>query len=381
MFRAEHAGLYTSWREPTTQWLMIAALALLALRIFGGGGELSSRSSNLALIVHAPAVFVGVNVLLRLTRNHLPFALPTSISLAQGGTNQVARLLGIHLTRVAFPLSLSVNAMGVVAAAGFAGATVYAMRSRAARPAAIVSAIVCLWGLFASDSRGPLLYSLAVILLFIVWRRVRAAAGIGVLIPLTPVLAIAILGFLGSSGLVNALSRQSGDIATGNNRFLIWHAIFNLVKHPSVDQLYGFGVYGQLQSGVVYQYTYLFGNTLTPIYEHAHNLVLQTLLDFGYIGVIALVALVTQAIRALERQSRSAFPSTALAMLALLLVLVLSGTTEAYPSYFSLDTLAIFVLALSAAVIGEAQSPPAPEVSVGHATASETGPDTRSGTY
>jgi len=351
MLRAVRHNLYATWREPAGSWLMVSALAYLAVRACAGARTPAARERCLALAVYAIGVYVGVNVLLRGLRNHLPFALPTSSSIAQGGSAEIARLFGIHASRVAFPLTLSVNGMGVIAASGFAAAIVYGLRVRKARLASALSGLVCLWGLLASDSRGPFLYAIAVILLFVLWRRVRTIGGISILIPLSPVLAVSILGFLAGSGFAGALSRGTSDLSTGNNRFTIWGAIFHLLEHPTIDQLYGFGAFGQLTSGVVYRYSYLFGNSVAPVFEHAHNLALQTVLDFGYIGLFVLVALVFTAIRALERLVRRTPASASSGVLALLMVLILSGTTEAYPSYFSLDTLAIFILALSVAAI------------------------------
>ncbi len=141
---------------------------------------------------------------------------------------------------------------------------------------------------------------------------------------------------------------------------MIWDAVLGFLRHPHVEQIYGYGVYGQLQSGVVYSYSYLFGDTLQPIYEHAHNLALQTVLDFGYVGLASLAFLVVRSAQGLEHRARLNDSAAALAMLALLLVLALSGTTESYPSYFSLDTLALFVLSCATASSnGDVRSPSA----------------------
>jgi hypothetical protein len=69
-----------------------------------------------------------------------------------------------------------------------------------------------------------------------------------------------------------------------------------------------------------------------------------------------LVAVVFAAVRALE--SLNATGAAVSGVLALLIVLIISGTTETFPSYFSLDTLAVFVLALSVASVPPSDAAP-----------------------
>jgi O-antigen ligase len=185
-------------------------------------------------------------------------------------------------------------------------------------------------------------------LLLLVWQRARTAGGIGLFVPLSPVIAVMALGFLADSKFGGVLSRGNGDVSTGNSRFTIWSAIFHFLREPHVEHLYGYGAYGQLASNVVYSYSYIFGRSLQPIYEHAHNLALQTILDYGYVCLVTLALLIVFAVLRLERLMRLGTVPV-FGPLAALLVVAMSGMTEAFPSYFSLDTVALFVMLAAAA--------------------------------
>jgi len=351
MLRGAHAGVYSDTRQALLGWLLVTAMALFFLGLSAGAKNQPDLDTRLKLIIYAPAVYVGTNILLWLCRNHLPFGLPQTTSQAAGAKDELASLLGIQATRVNFPIALGVYNLGTIAAAGFGAAIVLAMRSqRASRRMPIVAAAVCLFGVIATDTRGPLFFALGAIVLFGFWRRVRTSGAVGVFLPLSPLITLTVLGLVAGSGYGNFLSRQDGDVATADNRLFIWHTVFNFLRHPTFLQFVGYGANGQETSHVSDGYAYLFGNSsVDPTVYTTHNIALQTILDSGYLGLIIFVLLVIAGIRCLEHAIRGARGSLTGAVLALFLILVLSGSLEAAPSYLFLDTFVLFAITLAAA--------------------------------
>ena len=350
MLRGAYLGVYSTHRAAILDWVVITVMALFALGLCASARTQADLDARLRLIAYAPAAYVGTNVLMRIFKNHLPFTVPHFVSVGEGGKDELASLLGIHSTRVNFPIAFGVYNFGAIAAAGFAAAVVIAMRSHATtRRVAIASAALCFYGVLATDTRGPLFFALAAILLFAVRRRVRASGGIALLLPFSPMIALSLLGFVAGSGYGNLLSRQSGDIATGNNRATIWHAVFKFLEHPNPSQLFGYGANGQTTSGLLNSYAYVFGYSPDPISYTTHNVALQTIVDSGYVGLVCLVVALVLCVRCLGRAIRVAPQSAAPAVLALVLTLALSGSVEAAPSYLFLDTFVLFTIALAAA--------------------------------
>lgn len=357
MLRGSSAGVYSGTRVTILEWTTVAVMALFILGLCASARTQAGFNVRLRLVLYAPAVYVATNILLRLFRNHLPFTFPPTPTVATGGKDELASFLGIQATRVTFPIALGLYNFGAIAAAGFGAAVVLAMRDRSSRRMPIIAAAVCLYGLLATDTRGPFFFALGTILLFAFWQRVRTSGGVALLLTLSPVIALTVLGFLAGSGYANVLSRGNGDIATANNRLFIWQTVFDFLKHPNFQQFVGYGANGQTRSHVSDGYAYLFGSSSDSVLYTAHNIALQTILDSGYIGLLVLVAAVIAGIKCLEHAIRSAPHSYASAALALLLILVLSGSLEAAPSYLFLDTFVLFVIALAAA----AGSLPLPE--------------------
>jgi O-antigen ligase len=349
MVRGADVGVYSA-HSAVLDWLVLGGLALFGVTFCASAQTGRSLSTRLALVAYSPAAYVAANVFLRATRHSLPFSLPVAPTDVQGTTDELLGLVGIHAARISFPLALGVNNFGAIAGAGFAAAVLLGLRTR--RPPRILSAlaaVLCLYGVLATDSRAPLFLALAVILLFIVRKRIRAAKGLAVIVPLSPVLLLAGLSFVSGSGFLGRLSRQSGDLSTGNNRLYIWRAVFGVIGQANGHLIFGYGGFGQVKSGVAYQYAYIFGDSLASQSHSAHNIALQTVLDSGYSGLFVLVAVVIAALRVLERSLRVTPQSAVQAAMALLLVTILSGATEALPSYLFPDTLALFVFVLAAA--------------------------------
>lgn len=121
--------------------------------------------------------------------------------------------------------------------------------------------------------------------------------------------------------------RRNEDIGTLNAREQIWDRLLWFYQHRVgwVEQIVGFGSNGQVASGASSYYGYGasgFSNDRRLL--TAHNSILQTLLDGGWIGAVALAGtMLFMAWKLSQRSSSSHFVA-----LSILVALTIVGTTE-----------------------------------------------------
>jgi O-antigen ligase len=362
--RARHLGLtilflllivIAGWRAigPATgytshQW-RIDTITYVTLAIFGFvifvRDDLPQRvrAARLAL-VFAPAVYVAANAILLLggiTTNRVP---PPEAK----NPAEILGLFGISHLRTFFPLGVGVNTFGITIGAALCMSLVLALRARGrARRFAIAATVISGYAMLLADSRGPLFSALAASFLVVLAGR-RFAGRLNrlpFLIPASPFIVFAVLGLL-SNSFVAVDVQGRGALATGSNRLYIWKPILNLLGRFDPSQIFGYGAYGQITSGATRGYLYLFrGYSYVPA---AHNFVLQTTLDIGYVGLIIVIALMVVSIRSFAEASKVG-DVAASALLGGTVYLVLAGFTEAAPTIYSTEAFFFFILLLMAA--------------------------------
>jgi O-antigen ligase len=152
--------------------------------------------------------------------------------------------------------------------------------------------------------------------------------------------------------VTETLNRNSGNgtFATATGRSKIWSIVVQFLSHPHAEDLIGYGAYGQVRSGVGYQYAYLFSYTEHPEFANVHSVALQTILDMGYIGLaLFLIFLVVAINSARSSYQRSHTPESA-ALLAALVALSLFGASEALPGLAGIHLLVALVVLGCAAI-------------------------------
>lgn len=346
LIRGAHAAIGSSFSAAVGNSLAFVVIAVFGITLLTSARNPTERWWRLVAVALSPAVYVGVNaMLLQLVGE------PTrEFAVSQGTSAELLGLLGVSATRVQFPLSLSVNGFGAVAAAGLAAAGLLLLRTSVDRRISVLALLVCFYGVLATDSRGALLIALGILLAFALARRIKATAGMAVVVPAAPVVAVIGLGLLANSSVDIFFSRSGSESAGAGGRLQIWQGVWEVLSHPSMEQMIGYGANGQVTSGASLHYAYLFSGTPLPGVYAVQNLVLQTILDAGYIGLIALVIAVVVSGLQLEKVARRSPSSPAAALLAILAVLVLNGATEAFPSYLAPDTMTLALLAMAMGV-------------------------------
>ncbi len=346
LLRGAHAGVYNSKSSALIEGALYLALVGFGLLLITSSRDASERTRRLIFLALAPAVYVALNLLLYLGGKQSPI---TSIAdqSAYGKPAEMLALLGIGATRVRFALATSVNLFGVIASVGLVTCVVLWLRVRDfPRWVTAAGAAACAVCVLLVDSRGPLAVALAVILYFALSRRARGTSALAYVLPLLPVLVVAGLSMLDSFGVSDLLGRNGTDFATGTGRTYIWQASWDLLSHPHLQHLIGWGVNGHTTSLASLHWAWLFrGVVEDPTTAPTHSLVLQTIFDMGYIGLALLIAAVALAIRSLVR----AVDSPAVALLAALVVILLCGATEISTSPYAQESLAMLLMILGAA--------------------------------
>lgn len=169
--------------------------------------------------------------------------------------------------------------------------------------------------------------------------------------------ALVILGDIGGgiqgvlSNMGVQFSRHEGDVASFSNRDKIFATIVQgyVTQGGGGARMIGYGAYGQVTSGLSYDYAELFKHSYAePFLMSTHNTVLQVLVDYGYFGVgvfallvINLAVLVRN--NALYRKRRRQNNKNERLMVALLLYTLGSAMTESSISYYSFGVWSIFI--------------------------------------
>jgi O-antigen ligase len=349
LYRGAHAGVFGTTESATSQSLIYLLFVAFGVILLTTARSTDERNERLLAVAFAPIVYVVVNTLMNLAglQNSAP------LDSTDGTTAEMLRLLGISAVRTRFPLALSINLFSIVVAAALAAIVLLALRtsSPVSRKVTWLVIAACLYCLLLGDSRAALIIAAFVILVFALRCRIPAMLVAG-MIPLLPLLIIGTLRIVSSTNISGALSRGTGqtqELATATGRLYIWKGAWDVLKHFSFEEIYGWGAAGHVTSGAYLHYVLLFGANASDTALFTHDIVLQTLLDMGVIGLGSLVLVIWSTWRILQRQVTTDPRSPAIALMAIVLVIILSGGTEVSPTYYSQEALLEILLIAGAA--------------------------------
>ncbi len=329
--------------------LMLMIVTAFALCTLLAPAETHTFQRRLRCALFSPVCFVALNLGLYI----VGFRFPVTQSEPRGnnGSSQLLGLIGVHANRVNLPLNPGVNGGGEIAGLAFVICVVLAYRSRSKlRRVGIVGAFVSLVTVFLADSRGALIFALLALALVAVlprWTR-RVVVVVPALLPIAPAIILFVLRQLSSFSA--SLSRSQGDFVTATGRQAVWSGVLGFLGHPHVQDLIGYGAYGQARSGVGFQYSYVFPDVLNPQFESAHNIALQTILDMGYLGLAVFLVFLMASINSARLLNQRMRTPESTALLAALIALSLFGADEALPGLTGIYLL-ISVIVLACAAI------------------------------
>jgi O-antigen ligase len=152
-----------------------------------------------------------------------------------------------------------------------------------------------------------------------------------------------LLPFLGQYDAFSFLSRSSGDLQTGNSRFLIWGISFAEFAQFKPIHLIGYGEYGHLGSGASKLWENIFSNWEDSGNKTPHNTMLVIMFDTGYIGLFFYISLLYGFIAKMIKIWLWQKPQRYL-YLSYFLFMLLQGVTESTFGFYFFDYLFIFFM-------------------------------------
>ena len=155
--------------------------------------------------------------------------------------------------------------------------------------------------IIAANSRTPILGILLGGVIIFCWRLggKRLVFPVFIIVLLIPL----IFSFIDIQSLLSQINldlvaftrkKDITELATLNNRVLIWSTILNKYGGFEAIHLVGYGAFGHISSGISYIYAQYWRD---PELITLHNAYLQHLIDDGYIGFFVFIALLWNAIR------------------------------------------------------------------------------------
>ena len=136
------------------------------------------------------------------------------------------------------------------------------------------------------DSRGAMINLIIVLLFYIFVRNRRVAYYALLLSPFYPFVIYFLFYFIRDYVDLISLLRNDDQEFTFNNRLYMWLAFYDFFKEFHFSHLFGYGLNGQIASGIVVEYQDYFSNYKNNSGLSLHNGFMQLIVDFGYIGFL-----------------------------------------------------------------------------------------------
>lgn len=249
--------------------------------------------------------------------------------------------LGVKTTRVYFPMVEGINAFGMVAGIGisFCGALfILELRNKSVRwirlGGIILGAILSIYVVLRTDSRGGLLFGVVSAGLVLLFPYLKHRL-FSVILVLFPVVILALGSrFVQSNPFLEQFARPGSDILSG--RSAIWDSGISHFATFEPVHLIGYGLYGQIKSGVVQQYQAQFESYLNAGKMDLHHYTLQAMIDIGYIGlIIALFWFYSLGINLQRKIRDERRGNEAYLGLVGLIYIVLIGSVSSVPAFYN----------------------------------------------
>lgn len=297
-------------------------------------------------------VYIGVNLLMEAgnlaARNEI-FTTPQISTLGS--------YVGLQVYRTTFPTATGVNTFGNVAAALLIGSFLVVRERRSVgipRIVGIFGIITSLITMVFTDSRAAIIFAFVTIACaYIPYPTSRLFRFLPLTSVILPILILGVLNALPPT-TIQMISRNQMDALTLSNRTVIWSAGLETLRESPSQVFFGYGYRGQIISGAVEKYQYLFGafNEITSL--SLHNSYLQLVFESGIVGVILLVLILTILFHMLDHERRlSNSMWTNILYFTLIYFTLISSTDsvltfdnqESYITFLFIATVSFFSLA------------------------------------
>jgi O-antigen ligase len=257
--------------------------------------------------------------------------------------------LGLVLPRITFPMASGINSYGYTAGMVLTAGIVI-MRSLKRRTLGLFSILLALVTMVLVDSRAALLFSLLASALVARKNLVKKHSWLIIFLSLTlPLLALFILQNLPLEW-VSLLSRSETDAITLSNRTVIWDAGLHDFSTFKVQNVIGWGYRGQIPSGIMDKYAFLFSNYQNIVSISLHNAYLQHLVDTGYLGLGIFLFLLNRLLQAMFEKRFAQQSPWGLVLGSMAVYLIVSSSMDSVLLLDFQETFSIFLLILTSTI-------------------------------
>jgi O-antigen ligase len=258
--------------------------------------------------------------------------------------------IGIYSYRTLFSTASGINSFGVLGGAIIVIGTLFLILEKKRFPK-IIGVFTIIMGIFVilkTDSRGPLIYAICVILFSIV-PKINTFLYLRLFSFLTPFYAIFLvigvklipIKFLNS---INRFNPQNGIDSILSGRMEIWNSYIEYFRNFQPMHLLGSGFMGQQISGVSSNYSHLFLSWSIPEVNGAHNLALQTTIETGYLGLIIILSLINLTLYYLHASYNLSNANEIRISFFLIIYFLIAGATESVFTLDNSETLYILII-------------------------------------
>jgi len=279
---------------------------------------------------------------------------------------QMLSALGISLNRTMFSMAGGINSFGILPGAIMVGLfpLLISRRDLFSRIFLILVILIGMSVILLTDSRGSLIFSIiTLVLMYIPPELFKIFRWSPILISFLPVFVLIVFPFLldpridlfirprsegnerNTSAMITTECKDYLKQTRGflSNRPFIWEMIIDDLHDFKITQIIGYGIRGQVVSGLSNSYSCLFSSFVRPTLASAHNSWLEIFLDYGYFGLVIILIFLITVIRKLSKFYEETKDELYKGMLACILYITLTGTLE---SSFSQDFYGIFIILL-----------------------------------
>ena len=330
-----------------TPYLLLAIYQIVTFLIFGLSAKkilLRKQQLFMRYVFIGLIFYLGVNVIFNL----LGMENQTEIYLRNFDSVMLS-MIGIETSRVYYPLSEGINHFGLLGGAGFVMSVTMGISNFKNRSKDIRSWIITILGvslgfyiILTTDSRGALLFAIITTGLIVFGQLFGNEIVFWFCLLVQPTALLLRVNIIQNLTFITPLIRSDSDVLSG--RGVIWQAGIEHLSTFNWIHLVGYGLSGQTISGVVEKYNHLFISYINMNRISLHHFGLQTIYDFGYIGLLLVFSLMFLMGITLVKQIKANLENQEdLLAFVFLLYILLAGSISTIPAYYAREMFFLFI--------------------------------------
>jgi len=263
--------------------------------------------------------------------------------------SRLALLFGFFVKRETLPLANGFNQIGIVAGLTFILSFIYLVKckylSNHIKIIILVPAILCsIYILIVSDAKVSFFLSLLISLLFLLPTKITNSFLFLTLILLSPLLLFFLINFLSLLSNYFDLQNIHASFSSLSHRTEFWDETLMFLSDLKFNHFFGYGFFSHYNIGLSEIFNdYTYGNRKIK-FLNVHNNMLQTIIDFGYIGYLFIYSLFIVALNKLRKINTFEIKVGYIS----LIYLYVHGITESVPNIYNREILFFFICVFTA---------------------------------